>query len=394
MSYLRYFGVFLLFLFLAGAASAASEEAWMENFDQLDANLARDMAVNDEGVYVTGRSGRGSEQNILTLKYSSKGELEWREVYDRGNRDDVIDIESGPRNNLYLTARSSDGNLWDYLTLKYGPGGEIKWNRTENLEDGAVDEPNSLAVNSEGAVYVVGSEGFSDNFNYYTVKYSSKGDRQLRKQGFGGEFIGLDGEGNIYLTRGRFGDQFGIRKYNPKLEKTAEKNYNVSRTRIPSNSKYASVDSEGNLYSAAIKTGSQEEFGHILTKYSPDGRKIWEREFRDINSANVSDWPNPVSIGPEGNIYVAGATDTDKSNRQYIYKYSAEGREIWNRSDNIGSISGVTSIDISEEGNIYTAGQMIKIEESNNLTTSYYLAKYTQGERNFLSRITSALNFF
>jgi len=174
-------------------------------------HVAYAIAVDGEGnVCVTGRSF-GEKYDYATVKYDSQGNELWVARYDgSGNRSDrstSLDFDAG--GNVYVTGRSDNENRdRDYTTLKYDSDGKLLWEARYSGPDKGDNMAEALAVDADVNVYIAGqSQGKDSGWDYATVKYNSSG-KQLwasRYNGPGNSIdratsLAVDSEGNVYVT--------------------------------------------------------------------------------------------------------------------------------------------------------------------------------------------------
>jgi hypothetical protein len=151
-----------------------------------DGGYPRRMAADTNGnAFATGWKGNGSDNDYLTVKYSSAGAVLWTRSYNGpGNGlDQVQAIAVDPSGSVVVTG-SSPGieSNDDYATIKYSSAGVPLWTNRYNGPGGwqgpgkAFDSVHALAVDGEGNVIVAGrSEGGTNVYSYATIKYSSAG---------------------------------------------------------------------------------------------------------------------------------------------------------------------------------------------------------------------------
>jgi predicted secreted protein len=191
----------------------AGNQLWTAayNFPGSGDHVAYGIAVDSEGnVCVTGRSF-GEKYDYTTVKYDSQGKELWAARYDgSGNRSDQstsLDFDAG--GSVYVTGRSDNENGdRDYATLKYDSDGRLLWEARYSGLDNGDNMAEALAVDAHGNVCVAGrSQGNTGGWDYATVKYDSNG-KQLwaaRYNGPGNSLdratsLAIDSEGNIYVT--------------------------------------------------------------------------------------------------------------------------------------------------------------------------------------------------
>src|SRR4030065_2527361 len=118
--------LFTLFISISSVSGQEVSEAWVARDNGLASgeDIPVALAVDDTGnVYVTGLSqGLGTGKDIVTLKYSSAGNLVWERRYN--GPDNLADQPSAlvldQYGNLFVTGYSTGLTAGaDFLTLKY-----------------------------------------------------------------------------------------------------------------------------------------------------------------------------------------------------------------------------------------------------------------------------------
>lgn len=148
---------------------------------------------------------------IFTISISnnllSQPVTEWVQRYNSpGNfNDDLIDMVLDKEGNTYITGNT--GNPLDIVTLKYSSSGNLLWSRTYNGPANREDEAVKIAVDDSGFVYVVGKTFDPFEFtNYLTIKYSLNGDLIWQREISNGDSTTdvprdmiLDDSSNVYI---------------------------------------------------------------------------------------------------------------------------------------------------------------------------------------------------
>jgi hypothetical protein len=137
------------------------------------------IAVRGGFVYVTGRmQGGATDFDYITIKYATNGDFIWARTYNNSpvdGHDEAVALAVDAEGNVFVTGLSSNGPDDDYVTIKYNSFGNLDWEMRFDGENG-IDEATDIAVDSVGDVYVTGrSQVSGTNFDYYTIKYDNSG---------------------------------------------------------------------------------------------------------------------------------------------------------------------------------------------------------------------------
>ncbi len=168
-----------LFLIATTLAAQVTEE-WVVRYDgpASDYDRARAIAVDDAGnVYVTGYSdGLGTHDDYATVKYSTSGVEQWVARYDglASGVDEPNAVAIDDTGNVYVTGYSAgSGTGYDYATVKYNPSGTEQWVARYDGPESYWDIAYAMAIDGAGNVYVTGRSCSSEtSWDYTTVKYS------------------------------------------------------------------------------------------------------------------------------------------------------------------------------------------------------------------------------
>ena len=201
--------------------SSSGAEQWVRIYQgQGDAfDEAQAIAVDKfSNVYVTGRSDGGiaTQYDFATIKYNSSGDSLWVVRYNgiESMFDFAKSVAVDSTGNVYVFGQSySIVSNYDLATVKYNSSGVFLWDKIFNGPGNGVENPNAMALDKNGNVYVTGSSSFTgQNYNYATVKYDSSGNEKWSDtyngtaSGSDESFsIAADTKGNIYITGGSAG---------------------------------------------------------------------------------------------------------------------------------------------------------------------------------------------
>lgn len=264
------------------------------------------------------------------VKFDQSGDLRWArqwgsDGYDRGN-----DVAVGAAGDVYVTGRTTgtlDGQAnagsADIFLTRFTSDGEMVWLRQFGSD--ALDGANGVAVDSTGAIYVVGStQGILDGHEphgttgAFILKYSSKGDR-LRTTVFGADVstdalgIAIDDEDQLYVTG----------------------------------------------YTCEFLYGGQQvDYDDaFLARFDTEGQLVWNREW---GGRWGNDLGNAVSLDPTGNPLVAG---------QFIGSYEDNRSDIFLTRFDRDGVMGETlewgepfetneanSLAVDGQGHVYITG--------------------------------------
>jgi hypothetical protein len=146
------------------------------NINQADDAIGLILDASASNVFVTGYSFRsGSNQDIVTIKYSSTGDSLAAVIYNgpfNGIDIPVAIIKDGS-DNIYITGNSFSSNTgYDYVTISYNSGLSQRW-ATKYIGPSGSDFAASIAY-AQGFVYVTGSSaGIGTGNDYLTVRYDA-----------------------------------------------------------------------------------------------------------------------------------------------------------------------------------------------------------------------------
>ena len=196
------------------AYTSAGAPLWTNRYNGPGNNsYANSIVVSSNGnVYVTGSSvGFGSSSDYATIAYTSAGASLWTNRYNGpGNGYDYASsIAVGSNGNVYVTGYSfGSGSGNDYATIAYSSAGLPLWTNRYNGPGNGDDSASGIVVGSNGNVYVTGvSQNVSGYNDYATIAYSSAGlplwtNRYNVSGNYGGQAnsIAVGSNGNVYVT--------------------------------------------------------------------------------------------------------------------------------------------------------------------------------------------------
>ena len=375
--------------------SSSGQQIWAVRFNDDNADkddAANAIAVDAAGnVYVTGYStGLSSFKDIITIKYSSSGNLLWSLRYNGlGNDDDIASaIAVDGLGNVFVTGYSVGLiSSEDFLTIKYNSGGSELWiSEYDNPDMNDIDIANAMILDGSGNIYVTGySIGSGSAEDFATIKYNAVGDEQWvrRYNGTGNDYditsaIAVDGSGNIIVTGFSAGngssEDYATVKYDPQGNSLWVNRYNGSSNSYDISTSVA-ADEQGNVYVTGYSYDELTSEDYATIKYSPGGNQLWVSKYNGTSG----DYDIAVSVKTDikGDVYVTGYSfDFDTKENYATVKYNSAGEEIWiqlyNGSSNGSDIASALFIDNSD--NVYVTGYSYDGPNS----VDYVTFKYSQ----------------
>jgi hypothetical protein len=195
--------------------SAAGSELWSARFrrDTSQMSRVRALAVAPGGdVYLVGDVSEECPEGICrydlaVVKFDAAGTLQWTRYYTRTRRSDeqAVAVALDQAGNLLVAVRAQDSTGSHSSLVKYNPAGELEW-----VVHDPSELPRGIAVDAGGNAVIAGYTWREpEQFNYYVTKYRPSGELAWARQYDHGpgnrDFLGglgLDRDGNIYLTGG------------------------------------------------------------------------------------------------------------------------------------------------------------------------------------------------
>jgi hypothetical protein len=353
----------LMLIFSVSTVSAQVDFIWGKQFGSDSDERTRNLVIDSlNNVYVFGKTkGKIGKENFgkydgFIVKIDSSANTVWAIQVGSGEEDDLIYADIDKWGNLYVTgfigvdSKNTAIPNMDILVIKINTNGEIVWQKQYGTDK--ADYGGSIAVNSEGDIYVIGStEGDMSN--------TSKGKTDCF-------ILHLDNEGNQLNTI-----QFGTSADDNGYGITTGTNSNI----------YVCGTTEGNI--AGKNAGKSDIFWGI---YSEDLKQHKMTQF----GTEKSDCAVEIKTN-KNNIYVAGSTDwvlvpTQKLNGDcFLQKWNDKGKLIWTEQFGTANWDGINGLAIIQDKGVVVSGCM------NNPTCQSFCKMYNEEgsllwSRNFIAQ--------
>lgn len=186
--------------------NSSGYELWNKTYHEGFLDLGLGVAVDStDNIVVTGVSYAPMAGGILTIKYDENGNILWQR---RRLNSEAWGVAIDSQDNVIIAGRnySYDTGTVTFSTIKYGKNGEFLWDR--EFDSGSVDGAESVAVDSNDNIIVVGYSNFSYTTKQYpyehlAIIYTSNGEETcLKRPGINGFIydVAVDDTDNIFIT--------------------------------------------------------------------------------------------------------------------------------------------------------------------------------------------------
>jgi hypothetical protein len=197
------------------AYSSAGVPLWTNRFSAPNVSgndRAYAIGVDNNGnVFVTGWSyDSNAVPGYATLGYSKDGATLWTNRFEPVGSTSFLApaMAVSPNGHVYVTAASWNGTNDDFVTISYSSAGVPLWTNRYGGSGNAADQPKAIALDANGNVIVTGHSSTGIRSVVATIAYSSAGlplwtnrfDRHGGLGASGGEALATDTNGNVYVT--------------------------------------------------------------------------------------------------------------------------------------------------------------------------------------------------
>ncbi len=294
--------------------------------------------------------------------------------------------------NVYIIAYSKGTTTgYDFLTLKYNAAGDLLWSKRYNNDNfNGTDDPNDIAVDNNGNVYVVGTSN-RDNTktDAVLIKYSTNGTLLwVKRSNVLGHSFGEDADGMAVTVSPNGSSVFMA--YDFKIFGYQGQNYigahyvkyNSSGDSLGYNGSLATEGSIANLGITDIAADNDNLYVSYnydndiwVSKYGPGNSSLWQGTY-DGDSLDLG---VELKIAPDGHCVAIGRSF--KINQGFDYVILKFGRDdgalLWSKRYNNPQASMndfPNALTIDNSNNVIVTGFSMSTNNDNDILTLKYSA--------------------
>lgn len=278
--------------------------AWARDLSGTSTNeTASNMVIDSsDNVYVVGATNASGAGNLdcYVSKYNSSGSLQWQRTVGTSATDRFYDIALVDSNaNIMITGTANVGSSPEGTVLKLSSSTGLL---VDQVLGGNISTIKTIATDNSGNIYILLTETLTASREYAVVIKMDSSFTQVwaRNIGYaspstvdmGGQAIGVDNSGNVYVTvRDSVNNDFFL-KFNSGGTLQWQTGFNYSFN----NGIYAmTLDTSGNIYLAG-DFGSTSIVASLL-KFDSSGTLLWGRGLNgyggtEDTSVNNISWYN------------------------------------------------------------------------------------------------------
>lgn len=368
--------------------SPAGMPLWSNFYSPSSWGFAKALVVDTNGnVFVTGIASLDNNYFYVTMAYSGAGTPLWINRYNGSSFGTSAPntITRAANGNVFITAGAKEFNAFDFVTVVYSAAGlSLRTNRYAGLTSGNC-RAMALAPATGGNVLVTGYAPGSSSDDFVTIAYSGAG-LPLWTNHYSGpgyvhdqpNSVAVDTSGNVFVAGYSGGStngyDFATLKYSSSGAPlwTNTFNYNYGEGNDDDQACAVALAPSGNLLvtGSSRRTGSAKDYATLA--YSPAGTPLWTNRYN--GPGNDDDEACAVKSGPDGNVFVTGSS-YNVINRDYAtIAYSDAGLPLWtNRYDGpAGGDDQSRALQVDLSGNVLVTGTSARADGGQEFATIKY----------------------
>ncbi|WP_290795249.1 gliding motility-associated C-terminal domain-containing protein [Flavihumibacter sp. UBA7668] len=316
-----------------------------------------------------------SQRGIYVTKQSSTGEIIWAGQFPLSIEFSQVNIVVDKMGNTYISSylnevADMDPGIGEYLAtpigtrdvfvVKLNPTGDLVWiKQFGGKEYDTVCDPNSLTIDSEGNLIIIGKFSKTIDFDPGLEEFNLRAERTMI-----GFIVKLNSNGEFIWARKIAEDNPAKNSYIEANDIDADENGNILLAGVYS----GECDFDTGKDSSIMRTGGWGEIFVLLL--DPNGNCIWVRSFGN-NSNYQRLYSHGVSFDKKNNIYIAGAFGgtqdfdpgpnskllvSNSPSAAYILKLSKSGEFLWVKQLGNQLLNAAHDIGVDPENNVYSCG--------------------------------------
>jgi cysteine-rich repeat protein len=335
--------------FCASDCTLPVTEAWTVTHDGDDHGRDQASAVvldGDDNIYVLGREFVDGENGNLWLRVlDPDGATLWTYTYagEAGELDGGADLAWHPSGDLIVVGWETVTDQEDdilVMRLSNEDPPTVVWKDVYSGPDAAADSAGAVAVDTDGNVYVIGSEDVPDeDDNLWLRMYDPDGLEQWTETHNGadnrndrGAGVALDASGNIFAAGATYVEGEGNNGWLRMYDATPAEVWTIENSVGAENQgmNAVMVDSAGDVVVAGYASDGSTGANAWLRKLDPsDGSEIWTDTFD--GAASQSDSIYEIALDANDDILCAGITTTsgDAGLDMLVRKVGSDGTPKW-----------------------------------------------------------------
>ncbi len=332
---------------------------------------------------------------LLAVSIYAQPNPVWVRSFNNSSADDndvtQKSITDGAGNTYIIAYSKGTTTNYDFLTLKYNAAGDLLWSKRYNNDNfNGVDDPDDIAVDANGNVYVIGTSNRTvSKSDVVLIKYSPNGTQLwVRRSNLFGHIAGEDADaraiaisqgGNVYISydfevlnyQGLDYEGAHIVKYNSAgdsllLVGILQQQNGVNSVGVAD----IAVDNNENIISCYNYNNDI-----AMVKYNTQGANVWVKYY-DGDSTDIG---IELKIGPDGHMVCIGRSFKINQGFDYItLKFGRDdGSLLWEKRYNNpqASMSDLPyTFAIDDNGNIIVTGFSMSTGDDNDILTLKYSA--------------------